>query len=325
MYQKLFAIMRDYSPVVKMSSIDEGVIDFHGQPARDLTKIGYEIKARVRAELGGYVRINVGIGPNRFLAKTAANLHKPDGLDLINHHNLLEVYKSLKLQDLTGIADGYGSRLRSYGIFTPLDFLNASEQLLTRSVFRGVNGHYWYQRLRGYEIDGAPTKLGMVGRQWVVKNATADNDYLRSCMHFLAETTAMKLRYRGKSARGVCVWMDFQSGGNFYDKKTYRTAVYSNQDVWLRVTRLFDKRPAHMVVTRLGLYLYNLEVDGRSQIDLFNDTAKLGYLTDAMDEINDRYGAFTLYSADSLAGTKNVKQKIPFGGTEYFNLLLKRQ
>jgi hypothetical protein len=43
-----------------------------------------------------------------------------------------------------------------------------------------------------------------------------------------------------------------------------------------------------------------------------------------MDEINDFWGSFTLFSADTLAGTKNVKQKIPFGGTEYFDLLLKR-
>lgn len=324
MYQKLANIMRDYSPSVKMASIDEGMIDFHGMRASDLVQIGHEIKARVRAELGQYVRVNIGIGPNRFLAKTAASLHKPDGLDLIDYRNLLDVYKSLKLEDLTGIASGYGSRLRAYNIFTPLDFLGASEQLLTKNVFRSINGYYWYQRLRGYEIDGAPTKFGLVGRQWVVKNATNDEEYLRSCLHYLAETSAMKLRYRGASARGVCVWLNFQAGGGFHDKRTYKTAVYSNQDIWLRVSRLFDKRPRHMTVMMLGLYLYNLEPDSCSQLDLFSDMTKVDHLTSATDEINDRYGSFTIYSADSLTGTQTVKQKIPFGGTEYFSLLLGR-
>jgi hypothetical protein len=57
---------------------------------------------------------------------------------------------------------------------------------------------------------------------------------------------------------------------------------------------------------------------------MFDDVAKASYLTKAMDEINDFYGSFTIHSADTLTGARNVKQKIPFGGTEYFELLLKR-
>jgi hypothetical protein len=57
---------------------------------------------------------------------------------------------------------------------------------------------------------------------------------------------------------------------------------------------------------------------------MFDDVSKADYLTKAMDEINDFYGTFTVFSADTLTGTRNVKQKIPFGGTEYFELLLKR-
>jgi len=62
----------------------------------------------------------------------------------------------------------------------------------------------------------------------------------------------------------------------------------------------------------------------RSQLSIFEDVAKQDWLTRAIDEINDSYGTFTVYSAASLVGTRLVKQKIPFGGTEYFDLLLKR-
>ena len=100
--------------------------------------------------------------------------------------------------------------------------------------------------------------------------------------------------------------------------------IYSNQDIWLQVSRLFDRRPHHMVVRTMGLYLYELTPSARSQLSMFDDIAKADYLTRATDEINDFYGSFTVYSADSLVGTRTVKQKIPFGGTEYFELLLKR-
>ena len=102
------------------------------------------------------------------------------------------------------------------------------------------------------------------------------------------------------------------------------TTIYTNQDIWLQVSRLFDRRPKHMVVRIIGLYLYELTPSSRSQMSMFDDVAKADYLTKAVDEINDFYGQFTVYAADTLTGTKTVKQKIPFGGTEYFDLLLKR-
>ena len=327
-YKKLSAIMQDYSPNVKMKSIDEGVIDFHATQSmhkdRSLQSIGYEIKQRVKEEMGSYTKINVGIAPNRFLAKTAAGLNKPDGLDTIDHSNVIDVYKSLELEDLNGIAEGYGSRLRAHSIMTPLQFLAAREDLLKKRVFKSINGTYWHRRLRGFEVDDYETNLGMVGRQWVVKSPTNKDDYLRSCLHFLTETTAMKLRYRNVEARGVCVWLGFQNGEHFQDKQMFKTSVYTNQDIWLRVSKLFDRRPKGLIVKVMGLYLYRLEPSKRSQQSLFSEDQNADHLTKAMDEINDYYGTFTVYSADTIEGTKHVKQKIPFGGTEYFNLLLKK-
>ena len=327
MYLNLLRIMKRYSPNVRMKSIDEGVIDFHGIKGIDnskLIRIGLEIKQRMKSEVGPWMRLNVGIGPNRFLAKMAASLHKPDGLDLIDHRNVVQMYRQLELEDLTGIADAYGARLRAHGIFTPLQFLEANDELLRRRVFKSIHGLHWHQRLRGYEVDDYETSLGMVGRQWMVKNPTNDDAFLRSCLHYLTETVGMKLRYRNVEARGVCVWMSFSRGGGWKDKRMYRTTFYTNQDIWERVSRLFDQRPKHMVVNCLGIYLYELTPSTKSQLSMFDDVTKASFLTKAVDEINDFYGTFTVFSADTLTGTQNVKQKIPFGGTEYFELLLKR-
>lgn len=326
-YESLLAIMQDYTPDVKMKSIDEGVLDFKCTPLcgdeKELVRIGYEIKERVRREIGDYMKINVGIAPNRFLAKTAAGLHKPDGLDVITHKNLVEVLEGMELEGLNGIAAAYGARLRAHGIYTPMDFLACPEEVLKRQVFRSVCGTYWYRRLRGFEIDDVKTKLGMVGRQWVVKDPTNNEEYLRSCLHYLTETSAMKLRYRNREARGVCVWMGFCEGGGWQDKKMYKTAVYTNEAIWERVSALFDGRPKRARVKIIGVYLYGMGASQRGQLSLLDDVAKADYLTKAVDEINDFYGTFTVYAADSLTGRRNIKQKIPFGGTEYFRLLLK--
>lgn len=325
MYQNLLRIMKDYSPNYKMKSIDEGIIDFHGvRHTRSMEDIGYEIKQRMRNEVGNYMRVNVGIGPNRFLAKMAAGWHKPDGLDTLDHRNLIDFYKGIELEDITGIADAFSARLRAVGIATPLDFLAADPLFLRKRVFKSINGLYWHDRLRGFEMDDQPTHMGMVGRQWVLSRASNDDAWLRSCLHYLTETVGMKLRYRNVAARGICVWMSFNVGGGWSDKRMLKVPIYTTQDIWLHVSTLFDRRPKHMVVRMMGLYLYQMTPSTRSQLSMFEDVRRADYLTKAMDEINDFYGSFTLFSADTLVGSRNVKQKIPFGGTEYFDLLLKR-
>jgi DNA polymerase-4 len=325
-YQKLIKIMRSYSPKIKMKSIDEGIIDFHGMEpvlnGRTLEDIGYEIKQRVKDEIGDWMKINVGIGINRFLAKEAAGWHKPDGLDKLDHTNLVAYYKERKLTDLSGIADRYGARLNAYGIMTPMDFLKAPEYMLKKQVFKSINGTYWYQRLRGFEIDDYETNLGMVGRQWVVKDPSDKDDYLLPCLSFLCETTGMKLRFREVEARGIAVWASFQNGEYWQSRRMHKTTFYDNQEIYRRAMELFNQRP-HGKVRTIGIYCYMLTPSTRSQMSLFEDVAKKDWLTKAVDEINDFYGTFTVYSANSLEGKKLIKQKIPFGGTEYFELLLK--
>src|SRR3990167_9099632 len=128
-YQILVNIMQSYSPLVIMKSIDEGIINFAGTTSvvnqRPLADIGYEIKQRLRDEVGCWMRCNIGVAPNRFLAKTAASLHKPDGLDVIDHTNLRKTLAQLKLTDLSGIAERNQARLNACGIYTPLQFLDA--------------------------------------------------------------------------------------------------------------------------------------------------------------------------------------------------------
>ncbi len=327
-YQKLATIMKRYSPDVVMKSIDEGVIDFHGTRevinTRPLEDIGREIKRELQRELGGWMKVNIGIGPNRFLAKTAAGLHKPDGMDRIDYRNLRAVYKELELTDLTGIASHYKARLNAAGIMTPLEFLDASDDTLKRLVFQSVVGEDWYKRLRGYEVDDYKTKLGNVGRQFVLDVRTADEAVLLPRFQYLCETTGKKLRYNACDARGILVWAQFQTGDGWYQRKMFKVPFFTDRDIYQRALYLFNQRPRHLVVSAMGITCYQLTASARAQVSLFDEVNKAEWLTTAVDEINDQYGSFVIAAAQSLEGQKKVKQKIPFGGTRYFELLLKR-
>jgi len=319
-YHKLLDIMRDYSAHVTMKSIDEGVIDFHyATPAmqgRDLEDIGREIKQRLKDEIGVWMRCNVGIASNRFLAKTAAGLHKPDGLDVITPDNTRQVLSNLKLTDLTGIAHRNEKRLNSVGIFTALEFLDADPVTLQRIVFKSVVGMWWYKRLRGWEVDDVSTDIKRVGRQYVLERFDLSQEEIAQRLHHLCESVGSRMRSQDKSARGIYVYAKTLERGYWHASSLSILPFSSDQTIYSLARRLFDDAPTG--VKEIGIHCYELESIEDSQLSFFNDQiVRERQVTGAIDDINKRYGERMIHSANTLNSGLYVKQKIPFGSTRY--------
>jgi DNA polymerase-4 len=318
-YRKLLGIMQSYSASVTMKSIDEGVIDFHNAPMairkRELEIIGHEIKQRLRDEVGVAMRCNVGIGTNRFLAKTAASLHKPDGLDIITPANLHEVMGALRLMDLSGIAARNAHRLNSVGIYTPLEFLAADETVLRAVVFKSVDGTKWYKRLRGWEVDDVPTKLGRVGRQYVLEQFNLSHEQILQRLHHLCESVGWRMRKQGLAARGIYVYAK-TANGYWHDSRVSSLPFFSNTTIYELARELFLHAPSG--IREIGVHCYKLMEGDVGQLSIFADElAHERAIVRATDEINERYGERTIVSADTIDTGIYVSQKIPFGSTRY--------
>jgi len=319
-YHKLLAIMNDYSAHVTMKSIDEGVIDFHQAPevlvARGLEEIGYEIKQRLRDEIGVWMRCNIGIATNRFLAKTAAGLHKPDGLDVLTSENIRAVLGELKLTDLTGIATQNEKRLNSVGIMTPLQFLDADKITLQKVVFKSVVGEWWYKRLRGWEVDDVQAQIGRVGRQYVLERFDLSRDEVVQRLHHLCESVGSRLRSQNRVARGVYVYAKTHERQYWHASYLAPLPFFSDQAIYVLVERLFHKAPDG--VREIGIHCYDLEEPDDTQLGLFADELlQEQSVTRAIDGLNHRFGERTVHSADTLGTGIYVKQKVPFGSTRY--------
>jgi DNA polymerase-4 len=319
-YHKMMDMMKTYSPHVTMKSIDEGVIDFkHATDrmrSRDLRDIGEEIKQRMKDEIGSAMRCNVGVSTNRFLAKTAAGLHKPDGLDIITHENLRDTFAAMQLTDLTGIAKQNEHRLNAVGIDTPLQFLDASAETLHKMVFKSVCGNEWYQRLRGYEVDDRVFDLKTVGRQYVLENPHLSSEKILQRLHHLSESVGAKLRSQNKVARGVFVYAKTYERTYWHARRMCEMPFFSNQAIYALASQLFAGAPGS--IREIGVSCYELSDDIDPQLSLFGDQiASEKQLVKAIDELNGRYGDRTIHAADTLGTGIYVKQKIPFGSTRY--------
>ena len=313
-------IFQDYSPDVTPKSIDEAVIDFTKTVSlhnRSLVEIGREIKGRMRREIGEWISCNIGIGTNRFLAKTAASLHKPDGLDVITHENVREVYAGLRLVDLCGINTRFEARLNSKGIFTPLQFLDAPLQKLQKEVFRSIGGYYWYMRLRGWEIDDVDFKRKSFGQSYSLGKKTADPEELGKLLMKLTEKMARRLRKSGYTARGVhvaCVYTDF----TFWHKgKVFDQALYTTQELFKKVLLVFNSRPQRKEVAKLAVSCFDLSAATSVQESLFDtDFERKRKVSDMMDEINDKYGEYVVTPALMMGMDDLIIDRIAFGGVK---------
>jgi DNA polymerase-4 len=316
-YRKLMSILNSYSPNVVMKSIDEGIIDFHNIPnLRPLVDIGHEIKKRLRDEVGCEMRCNVGIGPNRFLAKTAAGLHKPDGLDVIDATNLRAVYKTMKLTDLTGIASHLERRLNAVNIFTPIQFLDTDAVALQKVVFKSIVGSQWHERLRGYEVDDRTSDTKTIGRQYVLENRNLTRFEIAARLHHLCESVGLRLRLQHKVARGVYIHVRTIDRKYWHACQMCQMPFYSDSNINTLAQQLFLNAPER--IQEIGVRCYQISDNDDPQISLFCDEiVREQQLVNAIDDINQRFGDRTVHSANTLKTSEFIKTKISFGSTRY--------
>ena len=329
-HRQLKSIFADYAPFA-MKSIDEGVLDFRGMvkllKGRELTDVAREIKQRVREELGEWMTVNIGIAPNRFLAKLAAGFHKPDGLEVLDAGNLELVYHFLDLLDLPGINVRYRRRLWDAGLETPIDFLRAPEWQLTKQVFHSINGRHWYLRLRGYEVDDIAFGIKNVGRQYVLHHRTADPEELSQLLYTFAVKVSRRLRQHGLAARGLLLsltyppprWSDGQHSWGWYERRMFKTPARRAADLHQRALRLFSTSPPGQTVSGIAMTAYGLQRADTDQLSLYErDDARQDRLEDAINTLNDKYGELVVRPARLLHTPNPAPDKISFGSVRYF-------
>lgn len=316
LYRLLYSYTSDLVPL----SIDEFVIDFGSSRkvhTKSLENIAKEIKRRIHYEIGDWVRVNIGIGTNRFLAKTAAGLHKPNGLDVITHTNLRDIYASLELRDLCGINYRMEARLNTCGIYSPVEFLDASEEILHKRVYKSIEGFRWHKRLRGWEVDGVTYGRKSYGNDYAIYLATDKKRELAQMLMKLCEKTGRRLRKDGYLARGAHLWLYYADGTYWHHGKKQRGVLYSTNEIFLEIMRIFNKQPEVKAVSKLGVSVYSIEPTTPEQMELFETTAtKQRQVASAVDNINDTYGEFSIIPALMMKMENTIIKRVPFGASK---------
>lgn len=310
-------ICQDYSPDVTPKSIDEVVIDFSeikNYWKKSLNEIGMEIKKRFKKEIGDWISCNVGIATNRMLAKLASSLHKPDGLDIIDYKNINKVYSSINLVDFPGINVRYQMRLNIAGIISPLDFLAAKDEFLRKIVFKGIVGHYWYLRLRGYEVDDYEIMRKSFGQEYSLKEKTGDQEKLRALLMMLTEKMGRRLRANNQTASGIHLVFLYDDFSFWHKGKKFYESLYATQELFKKVMIIFNQQPIKKVVRKISVSCFDLNHIDTQTLALFEtDFDKKRKISSAMDNINNRWGEYVIAPALMLESKRTILDRIAFG------------
>jgi DNA polymerase IV len=290
----VFDVFESVTPMVEPMSVDEAFLDVTGSARLlgDAVTIAKRIRRRIRDELG--LTASVGVSFNKFLAKLASDMDKPDGLTVIGPGDVGRVLPGLAIERMWGVGPATAKRLKTQGMRTFGDLSALSEKELDRRF--GRHGTRFHRLSCG--LDDRPVTpdhaAKSIGQEQTFDRDVAERDHVRSVLLGQVQQVGRRLRKHGLRARGVAVKVRFGDFQTVTRCGTLDTASDLTDDLWAKASGLFDRWAAQgfSPVRLIGVSADRLEAGG-GQLDLFADPKRLKRrrLDQAMDTIQERFGA----------------------------------
>jgi DNA polymerase-4 len=292
--QQIQSIFEQYTPLVEPISLDEAFLDVTAStnlfgPAE---QIGRTIKERIAIQT--QLTASVGVAPNKFLAKLASDLRKPDGFVVITEQNKQQILDPLDVGRIWGVGKVTEKALQARGIRTIGD-LHATSEIELKSIVG--NGASELLKLARGEDDRqveAVRQAKSLSSEQTFSTDISDTAILRGVLLEQVEEVAQRLRRRRLKARTVSLKLRYGDFRTVTRSGTLREATNLTQLLWEAAERVFGQwqRSASGALRLLGFAATGLEPEGGGQASLFCDPEgeKLKRLDRTMDAIRDRYG-----------------------------------
>ena len=331
MHHRAVAVVDRIAPVRQVLSIDEMECELTGrwqQPERAVA-LAQRIKAEVLTELGECMRTSVGIAPNTLLAKLASNMQKPDGLTMLQAHELPQRLYPLKLSAINGIGPRMRRRLNACGIET-MEQLYAAPRELLRTAWGGVAGAEMYDKLRGQWYGPRETVARSLGHSHVLPPDLRNPTGALAVLNRLTQKAAMRLRKQNVYATAMSVHVRSRqaSGGHVGDERAAQVGETQDTAFLLHTLDTLWHSGLHRwpKPVSVGVQLHGLVPAVQHTPDLFASTTDVMHseghptapvkdrrkLMAAIDALNGKHGKNTVYFASAQAGLDHAPMRIAF-------------
>jgi DNA polymerase IV len=306
--QRMFAIVRRYTPDVEEYSVDECFCDLTG--LRRPLRMSYEtMAARIKADLEHDLGLtfSVGLAPTKVVAKLASKWHKPAGFTIISGKDLHLYLARVPIGEVWGIGPQTTAHLQRFGIVTALDFARKDE-LWVRTKVTKPHVDIWHE-LRGTAV--LPLALGETHAYQSISKAktftppTSDRHLLLAQLSKNVENACAKARRHALEARRVSFFLrtqDFRHTG--YELRLTRPTNVPSAIVPLINDHLDAVYCPDTRYRCTGIVLCDLWGEGGTQLDLFGEVLRAERarrLFDAIDGLDAKYGKHTVFLGSSFS------------------------
>jgi len=293
----------DYTDLVEVFSIDEAFVDltdikerFGGEIA-----VAKDIKRRIKERFG--LTCSIGIGPNKLMAKLAGELQKPDGLVVLRREDIPEKIKDVPVKELCGVGRKIEIYLAELGIRTIGDLNRYPREKLVKRFGTAYGEQLWQMGQGNGPETVLPyyheTEAKSMGHSYTLPKFTQDMTEVKNYLLRLAEQVGRRLRrdnYRGNVVHVSLGFGEF----NFWEKqKKTEDYIDDGYEIFRIAENLLDQRPTtnnHTGIRFVGVSVSNL-IHNLDQICVFEADERKKAALRAMDEVNDRFGEFTVERA----------------------------
>jgi DNA polymerase-4 len=316
LHEALLEVVERQMHVEAVHSIDEVSCRLTGrwrEPAA-ARALALQIKEAIRREVGPCLRCSIGVAPNLFLAKTASDLQKPDGLVVLEPKDLPGALHGLELRDLCGIGRHMEERLRRAGIATVAE-LTAADHRRLRAIWGGVEGERFWAKLRGADFALEPSRKTHVGHSHVLGPAWRTEPRARAVLHRLLQKAAMRLRALEFFAGELTVSVDYlgaeswRAGARFEPTQDTVELAQLLDGLWARRSAL----PPGARPFWVGVVLTGLEHARDHTPSLFATApGRRAQLLRVTDALNRRYGCGAIYWAAAHEARTSAPMRIAF-------------
>lgn len=333
-HHRIIEAVEDCIHVEAVLSIDEmwAWLPLNWREPEFVKEIGRKIKATVARDISPVIKVSVGAGPNKYLAKMASKMRKPDGLFLIEAKDLPEILYELKLRDFTGIAKSMEARLHAAGIHTTEELCGAKKQVL-HGVWGGVMGDRLFHLLRGDEIPDLVSARKTIGHSHVLPPDSRHPDKAWPILCKLLHKACERLRSHGLLAGSLTMQIAF-SRGVAWGPEIRFPETDSTIFLMRMLDRLWKDRPEPRApILQVGVVLSRLVERGNFTPELFQsvvaaamemengkvggmgsemENGKLQRLDTTLDKLRARYGRSVVYFGNVHEARETAPMRISF-------------
>ena len=302
--KKFFQICSTYTPLIEPLSIDELFLDVSGCESLFGSSeiIGRKIKERVHQELG--LKVSVGIAENKFLAKIATNLGKPDGFYLISSKDIQKILYPLPISALWGIGKKTEELLKKSGIYQVEQLAKMPDSILENLM--GKNGKKIKLLAQGIDESpvNPPSKAKSIGKETTFSTNITEKAVLVKELLKISQLVGYTARKKGYKGRTITLKIRFHNFITFSKSKTLENPINLDDIIFKTVVELLDKvRYKKGGVRLLGIKLSSLTSGNEiKQLKFSKDKEdKLEQLIQSLDEIREKFGTKAVTRASLLS------------------------